>query len=256
MLRRLWLDNPLTRSMLFFPAKAQPGKSLLADTHDGVIPLGDVEIDYRLYFRTDASALLLWFHGNAESAADYDVPASLLRDIGIALLVVDYRGYGWSSGRPCASALLSDAEGGLHRLPELLVQCEMSELPLFVVGRSLGGAPAIHLASKFPGLFKGIILESTFAHAPSVLGRAFARVPSLFDNRRKIAQVSLPLLVIHGERDQIIPVGQGQTLFDSSPAQHKVLMRVPNAGHNDLMVKAATGYFVAIKKFVGNVLNA
>jgi alpha-beta hydrolase superfamily lysophospholipase len=255
-LRRLWLDNPLTTAMLFFPTQAQSGNSLAPDAHDGVIPLGEVNIGYRLYHKNDAVALLLWFHGNAETAADYDIQASLLRDIGLAVLVVDYRGYGWSSGRPRASTLLSDAESVFQRLPEILAQYSISELPLFVVGLSLGGAPAIHLASKYFQYLKGVILQSTFAHAPSVLGRAFTWLPGLFDTRRKIAQLSLPLLVIHGERDRIIPVGQGQMLFESSPAQHKVLMRVPNAGHNDLVAKASASYFATIEKFIGDVLSA
>jgi pimeloyl-ACP methyl ester carboxylesterase len=256
MLRRLWLDNPLTSAMLFFPVKSLPGTSLLADTHDGVIPLGDVDIGYRLYVKVNASSLLFWFHGNAETAADYDIQASLLREIGLALLVVDYRGYGWSSGRPRATTLLSDAEDVFRRLPAILAQHSMSELPLFVAGLSLGGAPAIHLASKYPKHLKGVILQSTFAHGPSILGKAFAWLPGLFDNRRKIAQLPLPLLVIHGERDRIIPVGQGQVLFDRSPAQHKVLMLVPGAGHNDLVTKASARYLAAIKKFVDDVLNA
>lgn len=255
MLRRLWLDNPLTTAMLFFPTKAQSGNSLVSDAHDGVMPLGDVNIGFRLYLKNDAVALLLWFHGNAETAADYDIQASLLRDIGLAVLVVDYRGYGWSSGRPRASTLLSDAEGVFLRLPEILTQHSTHELPLFVVGLSLGGAPAIHLASEYSQFLKGVILQSTFAHAPSVLGNAFAWLPGLFDNRRKITQLSLPLLVIHGEQDRIIPVRQGQMLFESSLAQHKVFLRVPNAGHNDLVAQASTRYFATIKRFVDDVLN-
>lgn len=256
MLRKLWQDNFLVSSMLFFPTRAHAGGSALADTQDGVVPLGEVTIGYRLYSKADAVALFLLFHGNAESAADYDVYASFLRSIGVALLVVDYRGYGWSSGHPRASALLSDAEHVLLQLPDLLIAHGMEELPLFVVGCSLGGAPAIHLANKYPHCFSGLILESTFAHAPSVLGRAFAWMPGLFGNKDKMAGMNLPLLVMHGERDQIIPVRQGQTLFDTAPAQHKVLMRVPQAGHNDLVATASTDYFVTVKTFVDDVLNA
>jgi fermentation-respiration switch protein FrsA (DUF1100 family) len=251
MLKRLWLDNPLIRSMLFYPRRAIPGSSHLADTYDGVVPIGKVKIGYRLYAKHDAEALLLCFHGNGEVVSDYDIMASFFREINLALLVAEYRGYGWSTGQPRTSSLLSDAEVTLQHLTAILARHNTSMLPLFVHGRSLGGAAAIHLAHKFPEQFKGLILESTFAHAPSIVSRVFKRLPGLFDNSRKIGQIRLPLLVIHGERDTLIPIRQGLSLYDTSPSSNKTLLRVPNAGHNDLVAVAKARYFSAINQFVG-----
>ena len=125
----------------------------------------------------------------------------------------------------------------------------------------MGSACAIHIAHQHPDNFTGLIIESGFAHTIPLLARLGLPVESLGDipdpigNIPKMQEIRLPLLVIHGERDGIIPVRQGQTLYDSSPAQHKMLLRVPHAGHNDLVAIAKGRYFNAIRHFVADVLS-
>jgi alpha-beta hydrolase superfamily lysophospholipase len=251
------LDNPLILSNVFYPRVDQPGTSDLPNVTDGTIPTDDgVVLGYRLYTHTPDSPTLVYFHGNGEIASDYDNFADQFRRIGLSVMVVDYRGYGWSTGKPLISTLLSDAEKVLLSLPEIVGQ----KNPVFVMGRSLGSAPASHLAATHPDLLKGIIIESGFAHAPSIFGRLIglpdsltAKVPDVFDNARKIAAADLPLLVIHGERDTLIPVQNGQELYDVSPTTNKTILRIPGAGHNDLLLYGMADYFAAIKKFVEQV---
>lgn len=251
------LDNPLILNNLFYPRPAVPGDDNPAYVHDGTIPVDEgVALGYRLYVHTGESPTLLYFHGNGEIAPDYDDLAGLFLTAGVSLLVVDYRGYGWSSGKPLISTLLADAEKTLKAVPAILERAGITSKSLFVMGRSLGSAPATHLAHHQPGALRGLIIESGFAHEPSLFRRLLIpenllkQVPSVFGNAGKMAGIHLPLLVIHGENDTLIPVENGQTLFDTSPATSKMLLRIRGAGHNDLLLYGVRDYFAALQQFV------
>ncbi len=253
------LDNPLITNSLFYPRPAQAGTHTGAHVHDGTLPVADdIALGYRLYARQADAPLLVYFHGNGEIAPDHDGLADEYHRAGASLLVVDYRGYGWSNGRPKVSTLLSDAEAVLKHLPELTAQHGLSAPFQVVMGRSLGSAPAIHLAHAHPDAFRGLIIESGFAKVLHLLlRRGFpADVLNGLDpvgNARKIAELDLSLLVIHGEQDDIIPVEHGQTLYDHSPAADKHILRIAGAGHNDLLYRAMSRYFAAIQDFLTRV---
>jgi uncharacterized protein len=256
------IDNPLVLQLLFHPRSAQPDGSSLSDVHDGTIPAGDAEIGYRLYVRTPESPLMLFFHGNGEIASDYDGLASLYHDVGVSLLVIDYRGYGWSTGKPLISTLLPDAENALDGVPDILENAGITTGNTWLIkGRSLGSVPAVHLAHKHPERFKGLVIESGMADLPSLfrqLGVGYTKMTGMelpFNNARKMPEVDLPLLVIHGERDMILPVENGQQLYDASPAADKTIVRIPGAGHNDLLLVAVQRYFDAVRAFVQRVTS-
>jgi hypothetical protein len=249
------LDSPMVTSMLFYPRPARPGASGIPNTRDGTFAVADgVHLGYRLFRPADPAGVILFFHGNGEIAADYDPIAPFFFAINAALLVVDYRGYGWSSGRPLTSALIRDAEAIMPSLPDALD--DLAAKPLYVMGRSLGSAPASHLAYRLPERFRGVILESAFADMPSVVARLGLPIALPIgddlplNNIGKIAQSDLPLLVIHGERDQLLPVENGQRLYDASPAPRKRILRVPGAGHNDVMVADTDAYFGTIRDLI------
>jgi uncharacterized protein len=255
-LMNVLLDHPLILSVLFYPRPAAPNSSRDAAAYDGTLPAAnpDVTLGYRFYPHSDPSApVLVFWHGNGENATDYDGLAPTFHSNGAALLVLDYRGYGWSTGEPRGSALLDDAEAVADVLPDVLASLGVApDAPLYAYGRSLGSAPAIHAAYTYPHLFKGLILDSAFAHAPTLFASLalpwinFNGMPDPFDNEAKIARIDLPLVVIHGDNDQLIPVSHGQRLYDLSPAAYKKLLRVQRAGHNNLFVHAIVPYFRAI----------
>lgn len=260
-MNKLLIDNPLITSILFHPRKAQSGISMVANAVDGTIASDGEQIGYRLFPCDDAKALLLFFHGNAEIAADYDMIAQFHHQVGLALIVVDYRGFGWSTGKATASNMLTDAENLLAVLSLILAKHSMDELPLFVFGRSLGSAPAIHLAYKAPQTFKGLILDSAFAHAPSLLSTLglpemmVKKLPPVFSNAEKMREIKLPLLLIHGENDTLIRIKHAEALYEASAAEKKEFMRVPLAGHNDLIARMMEEYFRTISNFVDGVLK-
>jgi uncharacterized protein len=179
----------------------------------------------------------------------------MAHQIGVSLLVVDFRGYGWSTGRSLTSALLSDVEGVHNGLPEVLRQANLADKSLYVMGRSLGSISAIEMASRYPETFKGLIIESGFAEVLPWLATMGLPVQLLggvdpVGNRAKMSKLDLPLLVIHGERDNLLPVTHGQALYDASPSKQKEILRVPRAGHNDLLYQEADPYFAAIKRLI------
>lgn len=256
------LDAPQIVENLFFPRAAMKGSVRRGITAvDGVIPVDeDVVLGYRFYPDDRAGQpMLLYFHGNGEVATDYDSLSTLYHDAGAALLVVDYRGYGWSTGTPLTSKMLPDARKVAEALPDILKAHRVEpQTPVFLKGRSLGSAPAVYLAHQYPEQFRGLIIESGYADAPSLFRRLSIPVPDAMredvhlpvNNVTKMKAVSLPLLVIHGEQDMIIPVEQGQALYEAAPSEKKTLLTVPGAGHNNLLYVATQRYFSAIATFI------
>jgi alpha-beta hydrolase superfamily lysophospholipase len=252
------LDDIGITSRLFYPRSASSGKSAVRDTFDGTIPVEDgVVLGYR-YFHASGKPVIVFWHGNGEIAEDYDMIAASYRNAGAGLFVLDYRGYGWSTGTPLTTKMLPDALKALDAIPEILKQHGAENAALFIKGRSLGSAPAIYCAAQKPDLLKGIILESGFADAPSLFRRLGITVPEELlndpalplNNATRLETVDLPLLVIHGENDTLIPVHHGQELFEASPAEDKALVIIRRAGHNDVLIRDTAKYFGAVQAFI------
>lgn len=253
------LDNPLVLNMLFYPRQASPITGH-AHLQDGTIPVDDgVVLGYRLYVYRPAAPLIVLFHGNGEIAADYDSISPLFHAIHCSLMVIDYRGYGWSTGRPLTSTLFTDAEKAITALPMVFKTVGIHPAGIYVMGRSLGSLPAVHVAGMMPDQVRGLIIESGIAEITSLVQRLgipaalFAPIRSFFasaDNVDKLRKITLPLAVIHGEADDLLPVEGAQRLYEASPAAYKTILRVPYAGHNDLLMYDTQGYFSAIAKLV------
>jgi hypothetical protein len=255
------LDNPLLLSILFHPRSDEPGQHSSPNVYDGVIPVEDrVALGYRLYAHPARAPVVVYFHGNGEIASDHDTIAPMYHHAGASLLVVDYRGYGWSTGQPRLSTLLSDTEFVRAALPDILKAANLTDQQLFLMGRSLGSACAIHMAHQHPELFKGLIIESGFAHAIDLIERLglpvrMLHLPDPIGNDTKIKAVRLPLLVIHGELDNLIPISEGEALYHESPAALKQMAWIPHAGHNDLLYHGIDQYFGAIADFIKAALK-
>lgn len=246
-----FLDNPLLLSTIFYPRPALPQEGL-RHAIDGRIPLDDGNmLGYRFYRFGTSWPTIVYFHGNGEIAPDHDGIAEGYRDIRANLLVIDYRGYGWSTGTPLVSRLLPDAELVLAALPLFIHEQSISG-SLFLMGRSLGSCCAIHLAHASPGTFRGLIIESGFATIGFVLVKLgfpanLAReLKDPFDNIEKMKHIALPSLIIHGEADSLIPYEQGVQLYEACASPNKQLATIRGAGHNDLLMVGMRDYFAAI----------
>lgn len=253
-------DAPGIRQILFYPRSAKALVHPLDNIVDGTFPVEeDVVLGYRLFKNEQSDApLLLFFHGNGEVASDYTNLSHLFLDLGVSMLVVDYRGYGWSTGEPRVQHLIGDVAQVMKVLPELRAEHGITGEKLLVMGRSLGSAPSIHAAHQFPDEIAGLIVESGFAQLPPLLAQLGlpvqmqASLPDPIGNLRKMTKVKLPVLIIHGERDTLIPVANGQRLYDATPSSNKQIARLVGAGHNDLLLKTVE-YFGAIHEFLASL---
>ena len=248
------LDRPEILSFMFYPrpdrSPAPPG------SHDLTVLVADgVGIHCRWHPRTPDSPAVLFFHGNGEVVADYDDLAPVYHQFGMALFVADYRGYGQSGGRPTFSAMLADALRVCETFHETL-DAEGATGARFIMGRSLGGLSAVEIAARRPERFHGLVLESATAGARGWNRFAsFGGDPAAWDallegQRVKLRAITLPLLSIHGEHDELIPVQTAleiQALVGSSAKEIEV---IPGAGHNDLLYRGADRYFGALAAFV------
>jgi fermentation-respiration switch protein FrsA (DUF1100 family) len=131
---------------------------------------------------------------------------------------------------------------------------------VWIMGRSLGSAAALEVvdAAGPENPPAGLIIESGFAYTFALIERiGFVQLADAFESRdgfgnlEKIARCRLPTLIIHGERDWIIPFSDGEALFEASAAAKKTLLPIPGAGHNDLMMVGQKAYFEAIAQHCG-----
>ena len=252
------LDRPEVLSMLFYPRKQAGLPFSTAQVRDINIDVEEgITLGGRLYPAETASPAILYFHGNGEIAADYYDIARFYTDIYITLLVVDYRGYGRSNGNPNASSLLRDALSVFQALEGMFEENGLSPKCLYVMGRSLGSAAAIEVALHAGEGISGLIIESGFAHTFALLSRLGVYIQDVdeeqdgFGNLTKIGRVSIPVLVIHGEADMLIPPSEGRSLYERCASDNKRLVTIPGAGHNDLLYRGREKYFRAIQEFVG-----
>ena len=251
------LDRDDVLRVLFHPRPAMDGVPPHAGCDVPVSVAQDVTLGARLHVASADAPLIVFFHGNGEVAADYDGISSLYTGMGISLLVVDYRGYGTSEGRPTSSTMLSDGRSVVEQLPALLAEHALSPVRAFVMGRSLGSAAAIEAVCHAPGQIGGLILESAFADTFALVRRLGGpNFPNAdeerdgFNNLGKVSRIALPTLIIHGEEDHIIPVSEGNALHDRCGSTREQLLMIPRAGHNDLLAVDPDAYFSAIREFV------
>jgi fermentation-respiration switch protein FrsA (DUF1100 family) len=207
------------------PARPADARVIRLDT-----PAGQVEAWYLPPLGSAAAAapLLLFAHGNGELIDYWPPDFRVPRQWGMAVLLVEYPGYGRSEGRPTqasvTAAILAAYDWAAGR-PGIDAR------RVVAYGRSLGGGAAAALAEARP--LAALILESTFSSV-----QAFARrfgapgflVRDRFDNLKALRRLELPVLILHGTADQIIPVAHARALHAARPASELVLLP---CGHND-----------------------
>lgn len=249
-------DRPEVLAVLFHPRREAGapagGESRSPRMQALLIPVAEgVAVSARLHLADRSRATLLFFHGNGEIAADYDDLAPFFTRMGLNFFAVDYRGYGRSGGRPTVAAMMQDAHAVLDFVWKWLAANGFTG-PLIVMGRSLGSASAIALAHAHPERVAGLIVESGFAFAGPLVRLLGAALPAgfreerAFDHLGKIGRIRCPTLVIHAERDHIIPFADGRALYEASGAADKRLLEIPGANHNDLFARGLDAYLEAV----------
>ena len=194
----------------------------------------------------------LFLHGNAGNITHRAAHAREIVAAGSSLLLVDYRGYGKSAGHPSEAGLYADADAGYQHL---LARGYKSE-HIVLHGESLGTAVAVDLAARRSSA--GLVLEAPFTSARDVAGKVLPLIGPLvvwsYNTRAKIPRVRAPLLIIHGDRDEIIPIEMGRALFDAANTP-KYFWPVAGAGHNDIVETAGPAYRERLRSFYDAVIS-
>lgn len=234
------LANFLVSKSLFYP-----------DLASGRAPVGTQKVRAAdgneiavFHLPNPAAGFTLWFfHGNAEDLGDLEPTLRALRDAGFAVFAFDYPGYGVSTGRPSERSIYAAARAARDYLrKELGVPASRTLL----YGRSVGGGPAVQMATE--ERVGGLVLQSAFTSVYRVLTRWRLLPFDMFENERKMNRVTCPVLVMHGEADEVIPFHHGQSLFAAAP-EPKRSFWVPGARHNDFVGIAGQAYWEALRNF-------
>jgi len=198
------------------------------------------------------SPVILHFHGNAGNISHrLDLVQSFLRKR-FSVFLFDYRGFGKSSGRPSETGLYRD---GIAAWAYLVEKEKIAPERLVLHGHSIGAAVAIEVALQKK--VRGLVIESAFtstkdmAKTLALFALISPVVPAHYNNLEKIRRVPFPMLIIHGERDEIVPFSMGQKLFETA-TDHKSFYPVKDAGHNDVLIVGGEKYFEAFAEFARN----
>jgi pimeloyl-ACP methyl ester carboxylesterase len=248
------LDRPEVLTGLFHPRPEYGAFEKNANAIDLLIPAeSGIVVGARFHMTGKSAANVLFFHGNGEIVADYDELGPLYNRMGMNFLPIDYRGYGRSTGRPTVTTMMRDCHAVFEFTKEWLEENAYSGA-FIAMGRSLGSASVLELASHHKDRIDGLVVESGFAHAGPLLALLGVNTTAMefteekgFRNLEKIRTWNKPTLVIHAEFDHIIPFSDGQALYDACPSSDKTLLKILGADHNDIFMRGLVGYMQAVK---------
>lgn len=195
----------------------------------------------------NARFTLLFSHGNAEDIGEDMFFLKMFYDADFSVLAYDYRGYGTSTGKPTENGVYNDVFAAYDFLTQ---QLHVPPNQIISMGRSLGCGAAIHLAAHRP--VAGLIVEAPFLSAFRVLTRVQVLPWDKFNNARDISRIHVPVLIIHGRNDQVVPFWHGEKLFEKAN-QPKTFLPIDGAGHNDVILLAGKKYVAAIQHFAATL---
>jgi fermentation-respiration switch protein FrsA (DUF1100 family) len=223
------------RSLMYFPARdlpppPPPFAEVRLRTADG--------LDLVAWETAPAPGrpIIVYFHGNGGSIAGRVFKVRPFIEAGYGVLLVSWRGYGSNPGSPSEEGLLADGRAALHHVG--------ARAPVVLLGESLGAAVAVRLAAERTPV--AAILEAPFASAVAVGAEHYWWLPvrllmkDRFESIRWIGEVTAPLLILHGERDGVVPVAHGRRLLAAANEPKRGVF-LPEAGHNDLFEHGAAG---------------
>jgi fermentation-respiration switch protein FrsA (DUF1100 family) len=184
----------------------------------------------------DGAPVLLWSHGNAGNIDSRRALLAALAARGLGVLAYDYRGYGRSEGAPSEPGVYLDATAAFDDL----VARGTDPATIVCFGESLGGAVSIEVATR--RRCGAVITVSTFTRLADVARRHYGPLGSLardrFDSRARLPRVSAPILIAHGDQDEIVPFELGERLF-AAASEPKRFARIAGADHNDALGRPA-----------------
>lgn len=225
----------LQRRMMFSPDPTRVSPLALD------LPAREVELQsqggHRLYSwhlaAKDRQPTILFFHGNGGNVANREIKFRLLNAAGFGVFMLGYRGFGGSEGQPSEVALVKDARLAYDHL----LKQGLEPAQIVIYGESIGSSIAVQLAAQVPSA--AVILEAPMYSVLSIAEGRYPYVPvrtflkDKFQTNLYIREINSPLLVIHGTRDEVIPMASGRRLFDLA-REPKIFHAIEGGGHNNL----------------------
>jgi fermentation-respiration switch protein FrsA (DUF1100 family) len=223
------------RALMYFPERLRtaPAEAGLPSAEEVMLDTADGErvIAWHVPPRGD-SPVVLYFHGNGGALRYRVARFQALTADGNGLVALSYRGYGGSSGSPSEAGLIADATAAYA-----FAAARYPAERIVLWGESLGSGVAVALAENHT--VGRMVLEAPFSSAADVGARAFWFLPvrllmkDRFHSDRRISRVTVPVLILHGARDAVVPIGLGERLF-ALANEPKRFVRFADGGHEDL----------------------
>lgn len=249
--------EPLEKGFIFFPYKAIEEtprewgfvyEDVYFTTEDGL------RLNGWWVPGTRSPVTLLWFHGNGGNISHRLESIKLRRDwLGINIFIFDYREYGRSEGKVSEEGTYRDGSAALRYLRG---RDDLDPRKIVFFGESLGGAVAVEMAIRHG--CAALILESAFLSIPEMARASFPFLPvsqflrTRYDTLSKIGKVKAPILIVHGDGDEIVPFQHGRRLFEAAP-EPKEFFAVKGAHHNDTYVVGGKAYLERLARFLDRV---
>jgi len=243
----------LVSSMAFYPRHTPEMRPDLKrmNTTEMFIPSSDNTSLNAFFFPSDNSEeVLLFLHANSGNVYHRMDIVSALRDMGINVLLIDYRGFGLSTGSPSEQGMYEDSIAAFHFIQN---QLGFDSKNIFILGRSIGSAAAIHVASERD--IAGLILISPLASGRDVMNKIGLwwlswMMGSSFDNQSMVKNVTAPTLIVHGNKDRVVKISSGKKLYNAMLMTNKRFVEIEGAGHNNLMYLSEARLWQVVSDFV------
>lgn len=239
--------------LIFYPFKTDPQYeySFPVPFTEKYFTVGSHRIHSLLFSPQESKGLILFFHGNAGSLEDWGRVATEIAQVtSWSVWIVDYPGFGKSDGSIHAEAQLHD----LAREFFVLAKREFPQTAIVIYGRSIGSGLAVQLAAE--QTIHGLVLESPFWSLEKMAELIYPWVPTFllkyrFHSNQRLSSIEAPILIVHGEGDEIIPLSQGRDLAGLNPRARFV--SIAGGQHNDL--EAFDEYWNSLKEFLHSIAS-
>lgn len=246
----LWTNQ---RKLIYFPNQDLPGMALSSDTEEVSFSTEDGLRLSAWMVPADGDArgpTIVMLHGNGGNRADRLPFARAMSKRGYGVLLVDYRGYGGNPGSPSEAGLLADARAAVAYLAS---RADVDDDRIVYFGESLGAAVALGLAAERPPV--AIVLRSPFTSLADVAAVHYPYLPTRLLLRDRypsiewIRSIDIPLLVIAGSGDSIVPIAQSRQIYDAAPGT-KRFVTVEGAEHNDVELSVGDTVIAEVVQFL------
>ena len=247
----------LEPKLVFFPSRGEGQNPASLGIRYQAVSLDTSDGETLVAWQTEPEqpiADVVYFHGNGGNLSVWLPVVASLHAVGLRVLAVDYRGYGLSTGRPTEEGLYHDAAAAVRYVTR--GRSDGFTRPLVFWGRSLGG-PVAASATRIV-VPDGLVLESSFAEKSAVLrANPLLRLLNVFasyrfDTAEMLKDFRSPVLVMHGDRDSIVPFSLGRELYERLDGP-KQFVTIRGADHNDLFVPERSDYWKPVVEFVAGL---